>query len=736
MPHVDEIYWILPAGILLLPLLGFVLILFFGKYMERFADKLAIILMLLAFVLSVALFAGIVDHKGAAAQSDPVITSVPWMNVAGVTLTMGFLVDNLSAFMSMVVSGLGTLVLMYSLFYMEGDSLYRRYFAYMCFFCFAMLGVVLSSNLLMTYVFWELVGLGSYLLIGFWFYKPAAADDRHYQELKASYATGIDERYLSPAHAQKKALVMNRVGDFGFAVGIAIFATVALQVAGGAGFQALKLTDSPLDFDKLYAAKAAGAFSQATPLLLGLSGPALLTLAGVFTFMGAIGKSAQFPLHTWLPDAMQGPTTGSAIIHAATMVAAGVYMTARIHPLLTPTALYFVAMIGALTAFLGATMALVQWDIKAVLAYSTISQLGFMMIGLGSGGYTQGLAHLFTHAMFKCMLFLGAGAVIVRCHHLQDMNRMGGLRRKMPLTHLAMLAGTLAITGAPFFSGSYSKDAILAVALAKSLQHGGVYWIPSLLALVTAGLTAFYMWRLMAMTFWGEPRDHHVYEHAHEAPPVAYVPLLILAALCLGFWWSGHIGPLGLPGLSAHGEGWVNTLIVSPVRPDAALASEGAAVEQTAHWAATIISLLGLLLGFGAAYAMYIKKSVTPERLMQSGPLRACYTLFSELWFFDRLYQDGIVAGAKLLNRLAWKFDDGFVDHWLVDGWEKVVRVWSLAAGAFDNWVVDGTVDLLGKTTWLLGSAVRPLQAGKIQYYVCVTFGVVILVWLGLLLAL
>jgi len=736
MPNVDSIYWLLPTGILLLPLLAFAVITFFGKYMPRLTDKIAILAMALSLALSVVLFACIAQDKGAAAQSAPVITSISWMNLAGVNLTVGFLVDNLSAFMCIVVTGLATLVLLYSIFYMEGDSLYGRYFAHMCLFCFAMLGVVLSNNLLMTYVFWELVGLGSYLLIGFWFYKPPVAEDHHYQEMKASYATGIDERYLSPAHAQKKAFVMNRIGDFGFALGIAIFATVMVK---------LGVTDGPLNFDKLYDAHA-DAFGMVT--LLGLSGPALLTLAGCLTFLGAIGKSAQFPLHTWLPDAMQGPTTGSSIIHAATMVAAGVYMTARIHPLLTQDALFFVAMIGAITAFLAATMALVQWDLKAVLAYSTISQLGFMMIALGSGGYTAGLAHLFTHAMFKCMLFLGAGAVIVRCNHLQDMNRMGGLRHKMPLTHLAMLAGTLAITGVPLFSGFYSKDAILGTALATALAptHGGVYWIPPLLAFVTAGMTAFYMFRLIFMTFWGEPRDQHVYEHAREAPPVAYVPLLILAALCLGFWWSGNLDfvlfKINLPFFTPHAgpeaKGWVDALIVSPA-PVLHTYERGAKehLEHTAHLVATIISLVMLGLGFGAAYAMYIKKAVTPERLLQLPALRAAYTLFSQLWFIDRLYQDVIVVYAKKLNRLAWRFDDGVIDYWLVDGLlPYTARFGSLVARAFDNWIVDKTVDLFGLVTWVLGALARAVQAGKIQYYVCVTFGVVLAVWLGLMLLL
>src|ERR1043165_5209953 len=416
----------LPAGILFVPLLGFVVILFFGKWLDKIADKIAIAAMGFSFLLSLCLFSHAAP-QGPGLQAIPAVSHFSWIIINGVDLQMGFLVDQLSAFFCCVVTGLATLVLVYSIFYMHADTMYRRYFGFMCFFCFAMLGIVLSNNLLMTYVFWELVGLGSYFLIGFWFYKPVVGKDHHYQELKAPYATGIDERYLSPAHAQKKGFVMNRIGDFGFAIGIGLFVSTMIAVG---------IKDGPLNFNVLYAARDSKVFENIT--LLGCSGNTLLTLAGIFTFMGAMGKSAQFPLHTWLPDAMQGPTTGSSIIHAATMVAAGVYMVARIHPLLTPGSLFFVALIGGLTAFLAATMALVQWDIKAVLAYSTISQLGYMMLGLGGNAYTAGVAHLFTHAIFKCMLFLCAGSVIHACHHLQDMNRVGGLKEKMPWRHRSM----------------------------------------------------------------------------------------------------------------------------------------------------------------------------------------------------------------------------------------------------------------------------------------------------------
>jgi NADH-quinone oxidoreductase subunit L len=733
-----------PPAILLLPLAAAVLLLAASRRMDRGADYTAIGALLGSLLLSVLLFAVNVTHGGAdgsgwaGAQAKPFVTTYSWISVGHAALPLGFLVDNLSSFMSIIVTGLGSLVLIYSIFYMHGDTMYRRYFCQMSFFCFSMLGIVFSSNLFMTFVFWELVGLGSYFLIGFWYYKPPASEDHHYQELKARHATGIDERYLSPAFAQKKAFVMNRIGDFGFLSGIMIFTAVMLAAGTkGAG--------GPLDFTQLYAAREAGAFQGLT--LWGCSGEALLTLAGILTFMGAIGKSAQFPLHTWLPDAMQGPTTGSSIIHAATMVAAGVYMTARIHPLLTDGSLLFIAFIGGITAFLAATMAMVQWDLKAVLAYSTISQLGYMMLGLGCGAYTAGTAHLFTHAIFKCMLFLCAGSVIHSCHHLQDMFRMGGLRRKMPLTYLATLAGVLAITGVPGFSGFFSKDAILAGSLARALEHGGMHWLPFLLGMVTAALTAFYMFRLLFMAFHGEPRDHHVYEHAHESPPAATVPLLILAVGCLGFWWSGHLigGDLiSLPGVTVQGhggasQGWLSAMIVSPVAGAEHLSGEAREhaehLEHVAHWTATILSLLALAGGFLVARSVYLQRQVEPDQLMaRNAPLAAGFRLASQLWYFDRFYQNGIVPAAKWVNRQLFRFDFHVLDQIAVDGWAYLLRGVSAVCRLADNWVVDKCVDAFGWAAWFGGALTRRLQTGQIQFYAGMTFGVAALVMLWLLL--
>ena len=778
----NDMFIYLPASILFIPLLAFAVILFFGKQLNAIADRIAIAAMGTAFLCALCLFSHAAP-LGAHLQAKPIVNSFSWMILSGINFQMGFLVDQLSSFMCCVVTGLATIVLVYSMFYMHGDSMYRRYFGYMCFFCFAMLGIVLSSSLLMTFVFWELVGLGSYFLIGFWFYKPVVANDHHYQELKASYATGIDERYLSPAHAQKKAFVMNRIGDFGFLVGMGCFFAAIYAVASTPAYASIyadiiaavkenpiagaSTTRTPgmLDFDVLYMARERGVFEHIT--LFGITGNSLLTIAGIFTFMGAMGKSAQFPLHTWLPDAMQGPTTGSSIIHAATMVAAGVYMTARISPLLTPGSLFFVAIIGGITAFLAATMALVQWDIKAVLAYSTISQLGYMMIGLGAGAYTAGIAHLFTHAIFKCMLFLCAGSVIHACHHLQDMNKMGGLKNKMPVTYYAMLAGTLAISGVPFFSGFFSKDAILAGSMARALHMGGIHWIPFVLGILTAGLTTFYMFRLIFLTFHGEPRDQHVYDHAHESPLLATIPLTILATLCLGFWWGGHLWGgdiIGVPGLTREvamyenkdgkpesvqeSTGWLAALMVAPDSIQALVApgetapaaemketAEHEELHHTAHIGATILSLLMLAGGLFVAHAMYIKKSISPDKLLKNGAVKSLYDLFSQLWYFDRVYQDGIVPAWKKMNWAFWKFDANVLDAIFIDGWSTVLKTVAGVARFVDNWFVDKCVDFFGWAASFFGVFARILQYGKIQYYVCITFGVVAFVLLWLMLA-
>jgi NADH-quinone oxidoreductase subunit L len=412
----------------------------------------------------------------------------------------------MGAIMAVIVAVLATLVLVYNAWYMHGDGLAARFPWQFCLFAFAMLTVVLADNLLMAFIGWELVGLGSYLLIGFWSAKPAASADPEYQRLKGAGARGVLEHRLSPAHAQLKAFVMNRVGDAGFLIGIGAFLAAGLA----AGFR------EPLTWASLAQLAEGGVLPGS---FLGLSGGDLLTLACLGVFCGAVGKSAQFPLHTWLPDAMQGPTTASSIIHAATMVAAGVFLVARLYPVFTPDALAVAGWIGGITCLLAASIACVQWDLKAVLAYSTVSQLGLMFVALGSGaaagGLQAGIGHLFTHALFKNLLFLCAGAVIHACAGCQDLHRMGGLARRMPLTAIASGLGVLAIIGMPFFSGFWSKDAVLAAALLHGQEAGGAAWGPFLLACAGSLLTAAYMVRWWIRIFAGPERDHAVCHHAH-----------------------------------------------------------------------------------------------------------------------------------------------------------------------------------------------------------------------------
>ncbi|HOX51883.1 MAG TPA: proton-conducting transporter membrane subunit, partial [Fibrobacteria bacterium] len=398
---------------------------------------------------------------GAAA---PVARSIPWLSFPGarITFSLGIQLDALSVPMLLVVQFLSLGVLVFSRWYLGDDRFYGRFFASFSFFVFAMSMVVVAPGLLQAFIGWELVGLGSYLLIGYWHDKAPASEDPEYQAGKPFHATGVNEAKLNPAMAQLKAFVVNRVGDFGFLSGLAMLAWLVSSLPGFTG-------GDPLAWTTLFV--AAGSVAASKVAFLGFTGAALLTLAGLLVFLGAMGKSAQFPFHVWLPEAMQGPTTASAIIHAATMVAAGVFLTARIYPLLTPDALVAIQWVGAVTAFVAATIACVQWDYKAVLAYSTISQLGYMMLGLGAGaaagGYGAGVSHLYTHAIFKCMLFLGAASVIHALHGVQDLGRMGGLARKMPFTAIATGIGTLAILGVPGFSAFWSKVAILAAAQAK-----------------------------------------------------------------------------------------------------------------------------------------------------------------------------------------------------------------------------------------------------------------------------
>jgi NADH-quinone oxidoreductase subunit L len=513
-------------------------------------------------------------------------------------------VDPLTAVMLVVVTTVSALVHLYSIGYMADDPYKPRFFCYLSFFTFAMLMLVTSDNLAQLFFGWEGVGVASYLLIGFWFHKPSAN------------AAAI------------KAFLVNRVGDFGFSLGI--FAVFLLTGA--------------INLETV--------FAQA-PDLVGKSFHYLwfdadaLTVICLLLFMGAMGKSAQFLLHTWLPDAMEGPTPVSALIHAATMVTAGVFMVARLSPLfeLAPHAKAFVLVIGATTAMFAATVGLVQNDIKRVIAYSTCSQLGYMFVAMGAGAYSIGMFHLFTHAFFKALLFLGSGSVIIAMHHEQDMRKMGGLWRKIPFTYLMMLIGTLALTGFPFTAGYFSKDAIIE---ADDTVTGMAASYGFIMTVAAAALTSFYSWRLIFKTFHGEPHDHHHYEAAHESPLVMLIPLAVLAVGSIGAGWAfWHI----FEGKGA-GEFFRGSLTFSP---------NNHVLEDMEHLplTVTLAPTVMMIIGFLLAWQFYIRRPDIPENLARDQGV--LYRFLLNAWYFDWIYDKIFVRPAMWLGRLLWKGGDGFV---------------------------------------------------------------------------
>ncbi len=513
-------------------------------------------------------------------------------------------INSLTAVMLVVVTTISSLVHIYSIGYMEEDPYKPRFFSYLSFFTFAMLMLATADNLVQLFFGWEGVGLASYLLIGFWYHKPEAN------------AAAI------------KAFIVNRIGDFGFSLGI---------------FAVFYLTGA-VDFDTI--------FAQA-PSLVGKSFHFLsfdvdvLTTVCLLLFMGAMGKSAQFLLHTWLPDAMEGPTPVSALIHAATMVTAGVFMVARLSPLfsLSPDASGFVTLIGATTAMFAATVGLVQNDIKRIIAYSTCSQLGYMFVAMGVGGYSIGMFHLFTHAFFKALLFLGSGSVILAMHHEQDIRHMGGLWRKIPYTYGVMMVGTLALTGFPLTAGYFSKDAIIEAAAASTNPMASYGFVMTVAA---AALTSFYSWRLMFKTFHGEPHDPHHYEAARECPKVMLIPLVLLAVGSIAAGW---------PFLSIfRGDG------VAAFFRESLKFGPGNNIFASMEQLSSVASLLPTLMmigGFLVAWQFYIRRPDMPAALARS--LRPLYLFLLNKWYFDELYDFLFVRPAIWLGRLFWKGGDGFV---------------------------------------------------------------------------
>ncbi|WP_027580666.1 NADH-quinone oxidoreductase subunit L [Bradyrhizobium sp. Ai1a-2] len=541
---------------------------------------------------------------------DARVTLFPWITSGDLQVSWALRIDTLTAVMLVVVNTVSSLVHLYSIGYMDEDPNRPRFFAYLSLFTFAMLMLVTSDNLVQLFFGWEGVGLASYLLIGFWYQKPSAN------------AAAI------------KAFVVNRVGDFGFALGIfAIFALIGST-----------------DFDTIFG--GAGGLTGKTINFFGWHVDAL-TLTCILLFMGAMGKSAQFLLHTWLPDAMEGPTPVSALIHAATMVTAGVFMVARLSPLfeLAPTAQAVVMFFGATTAFFAATIGLVQNDIKRIVAYSTCSQLGYMFVAMGAGAYSVGMFHLFTHAFFKALLFLGSGSVIYAMHHEQDIRNMGGLWRKIPYTYAVMVVGTLALTGFPLTAGYFSKDAIIESAYAS---HNPLAFYGFLLTVVAALLTSFYSWRLIFKTFHGTPHDEEHYEAAHESPMWMLIPIGVLAvgSILAGFPFKELF--------AGHG---IEEFFRESVKMNPHIIEEMHHIPESIAFLPTVMMVVGFLI----AYLFYISRPYLPVELAKQQPM--LYQFLLNKWYFDELYDLIFVRTAKWIGYTLWKKGDGaIIDGFGPDG--------------------------------------------------------------------
>ncbi len=738
------------------PMIGFWLLVFGGRVLGKpgagwfaLVTGMGVPLVLATYVLLCWLR---VDDATRAALTENA-ARFHWATIGGVSIDIGIKLDSLTIAMFFMVTFIAFWIFFFSIGYMSGHSdevdgkrKYWRFFAYLSLFAFSMLGLVVSSNLLFLFIFWELVGLCSYLLIGFYFHEP------------------------TPQYAQIKAFVTNRVGDFGFLIGMML---VFFHL------KTLDLDQAAVVFGEQYAA-GSGIFASGFTMF----GWSLATILGIGLFCGAMGKSAQFPLHVWLPDAMAGPTPVSALIHAATMVAAGVYLVARVFRLMTPEALMFVAAIGCITLTLMALIALVQVDIKKCLAYSTLSQLGYMIFGMGCGAWVAALFHLVTHAFFKAMLFLGSGQVIEGCHHVQDMRRMGGLRKKMPVTCWTFFIGVLAISGAGIagvkvggagigLGGFFSKDEILAVAYVRSHEwtsyerveeghggghgsdehasavkvgasrvilasdpahgdsghgstahgasaHGGSHatgkaaifentpplpkWM-FYLALATAYITPFYMMRAWWMTFMGKPRDQHVYDHAHETP-MMYIPLAVLA------------------GGTAFASYFVFRDLFAHAAPDATDAAMVLAIDGTTHTPAMsaahsyLVYAVGgsFVAGFALAIGIYGRGLDVAEKIKRTaGPL---HTLLEKKYFIDELYHLVWIKGCLVVATVA-----RFFDTWVLDLAYNLLgsatERFAVFIGRFvDVHGVDGIVNGISKTSLDVSDVVRSPQTGRIRSYV------------------
>jgi NADH-quinone oxidoreductase subunit L len=773
------------VAILLLPLIGFLIIIFNQKRLGRFSGWVGLLFISLSFVMS-----AIVAYNRIFVYDNEAMLQwkFDWFSLGTSTMQIGIGVDNLTAIMLIVVTLISLLVHLFSTEYMKDDKRYPRFYAYLGLFSFSMLGIVLANNFFNMYIFWELVGISSYLLIGFWYEKTSAAN------------------------ANKKAFIANRVGDFGMLIGILI----------------CFFSFGTFMFDEIYGSIGVG--------ILPFDSGTMLTVAGICLFCGAIGKSAQFPLHIWLPDAMEGPTPVSALIHAATMVAAGVYLTARIFPMLSADALVFVAYIGAITAFMAATIAITQTDFKRVLAYSTVSQLGYMIMGIGVGAWSMGFMHLVTHAWFKACLFLASGSVIhamhISMHHKgdhhtdpQDIRNMGGLRKTMPITYFTFLFACIAIAGVPLTSGFLSKDGILAGTLAFGNLSG--HWFIPFAGFTAAFMTAFYMFRLCIESFHGKPKTN-IAEHTKENKWVIVFPLVLLATLSFWFFYSGNpfdansgwfLNKVKTPESvvpanyqfdfitnpnKTHYEYLCNATSITyadgengniekmythdgylmikekgvkearyakleekqqfinkfnndtnfnnkfAIFPNGRIIVDNGYVaaqpvvsdvihsattnkhhhtlnqfeEESHHWhvPAMLMSLCVAGLGILFAFVVYQWRKINADKVAIA--FNHLYKLSYNKWYIDEIYEKSFIGGTVLLSKILSWFDNKIVDG-LVNLSATMMRGISWFIGKFDNLVVDGVVNWSAWTIGLGGRIGRKMQTGTIQTYIA--FSIIIL---------
>ena len=627
--------WLVPA----FPLLGFLLNGFLGKrFGTRFVTFIGPLAIALSFAQSLVLFFQMLEIEGNVLNEH----LYTWISSGSFEAGINFQVDQLSGLYLLVITGVGFLIHVYSVGYMHGESGYYRFFAYLNLFVFFMLILVLGDNFLLMFVGWEGVGLCSYLLIGYYFEKNSAAE------------------------AAKKAFLFNRVGDFG------VLSAVLL----------IFLTFGSIEF---------GTINNEAVSRLEYGG-GLVTAITLLLFLGATGKSAQIPLYVWLPDAMEGPTPVSALIHAATMVTAGLYMVARLSHLfvLAPFTMNVIAVVGTVTALLAATVAITQTDIKRVLAYSTVSQLGYMFLAMGVGAFGAGVFHVMTHAFFKALLFLGSGSVILAVHHEQDMRKMGALKNKLPITYITMLLGTLAISGIPFFSGFFSKDEILWKAYSSPLGNPWLWGV----GFLTAGLTAFYMFRMIYLTFHGESRvDSHTAEHVHESPLSMTIPLMILALLAVtgGFFGVPHVFHLIPNGMENYFQGFFTEI------------PSGHGAVST-EWTLMGFSVAFALLAWFVAGRLYHSGFDLASRLRSK--CEPLYQLSLNKWYVDEFYNSVIIQPGRL-----------FSTHIL----------WRL----FDQNVIDRAVNTTADVARMVGNSIRPLQNGLTQNYALIfTLGAFLILWL------